>query len=70
MEGYLDQVYRWVTRSKNVLLVISMEWILEIIDDFIDGDAKGATEEYMYDCTDTTQGVFKAYAVSLTLKWI
>ena len=28
--------------------------------DFIDGDAKKTTEEC--DCTDTTQGVFKAYA--------
>ena len=40
-----------------------MELLLAIIqvDDFIDGDAKEATEGY--DCTDTTRGVFKAYAV-------
>ncbi len=30
--------------------------IIAIFDDFIDGDAKEATEEY--DCTGTTQGVF------------
>ncbi len=35
--------------------------VLGINDDFIGGDAKEATEEY--DCTDMTQGVFKAYVV-------
>ena len=39
-----------------------MEWLLKIIDDFINGDAKKATEEY--DCTDTMLGVFKVNAVS------
>ncbi len=39
-----------------------MEWILEIIDEFINGDAKEATKEY--NCTDRTQCVFKVYAVS------
>ncbi len=42
---------------------ILMEWLMEIIDDFIDGDANEATEEY--DCPDTMRVVFKAYAVSL-----
>ncbi len=38
---------------------ISMERPLDIIDDFLDGDAKAeATEEY--DCTDTTQGVHQS----------
>ncbi len=39
---------------------LSIEWLLEFIDAFIDGDAKEETEEY--DCTETTWGVFKAYA--------
>ena len=49
------------TRSKNLYMGISMELLLEIID----GDANEATEEY--DCTDTAQGVFNAYAVLLLL---
>ena len=53
-------------RSKNVYIGISMELLLEIIDDFIDGDANEATEEY--DCTDMTQGVFKSYAFFLFIK--
>ena len=36
-----------------------MKLLLEIIDDYMDGDANEATEEY--DCTDTTWGDFKAY---------
>ncbi len=36
---------------------LSIEWLLEISYAFTDGDAK---EEY--DCTETTWGVFKAYA--------
>ncbi len=39
---------------------ISIEWLFEFFDAFIDGDAKEETEEY--DCTETTWGVFKAYA--------
>ena len=39
---------------------LSIEWLSEFIDAFIDGDTKEETEEY--DCTDTTWGVFKAYA--------
>ncbi len=39
---------------------LSIEWLSEFIDAFIDGDAKEETEEY--DCTETTWGVFKAYA--------
>ncbi len=39
---------------------ISIEWLSEFIDAFIDGDAKKETEEY--DCTETTWDVFKAYA--------
>ncbi len=46
-------------RSKNVPKCISIEWLSEFIDAFIDGDAKEETEEY--DCTETTWGVFKAY---------
>ncbi len=57
MEGYLghiNKLFQWH----------SMEWVLEIIDAFIGGDAKEETEEY--DCADTTRGVFKVYAVSLS----
>ncbi len=32
-----------------------MEWLLETIDDFIDGDGKEAIEEY--DWTDTMRGL-------------
>ena len=39
---------------------LPIEWLSEFIDAFIDGDAKEETEEY--DCTETTWGVFKAYA--------
>ncbi len=41
---------------------LSMEWLLEFIDidALIDGDAKEETEEY--DCTETSWGVFRAYA--------
>ncbi len=42
VEGYLGKGHRSkvkVTRSKNVLIDISMKWLLEIIDDLIDGDA-------------------------------
>ncbi len=39
---------------------LSIEWLSEFIDAFIDGDAKEETEEY--DCKETTWGVFKAYA--------
>ncbi len=41
-------------------MAISIDWLLEITDDFIDGNA---TEEY--DCRDTTQG---AAAVSSFFK--
>ncbi len=66
VEGYIGQVRRSRSkvkfpRSKNLYMGISMELLLEIID----GDANDATEEY--DCTDTAQGVFNAYAVSLLL---
>ena len=47
---------------------ISMELLLEIIDDFIDGDANEATEEY--DCADTTQGVFKACVFFYLCFWL
>ncbi len=52
VNGKMDRLDFWhghevkVTRSKNVLLGISMEWFLEIIDE----DAQEVTEEY--DCTD------------------
>ena len=39
---------------------LSIEWLLEFFDAFIDVDAKEETKEY--DCTETTWGVFKAYA--------
>ena len=39
---------------------LSIEWLSEFIDAFIDGDAKEETEEY--DCTETTWDVLKAYA--------
>ncbi len=38
---------------------LSIEWISEFNDAFIDGDAKEETEEYDY--TETTWGAFKAY---------
>ena len=49
-----------VTRSKNVfrgwIFQVKGSSYLGIIDDFIGGDAKEATEEY--DCTDIRRGVF------------
>ena len=39
----------------------SMEWLLEFIDTFMDGDAKEETKEYDY-AAEMTWGVFKAYA--------
>ena len=40
----------------------SIEWLLEFIDAFIDGDALPRKEPEEYDCAETTWGVFKAYA--------
>ena len=45
MEGYLGQVCRSrskvkVTRSKNVSMGLSIEWLSELIDAFSDEDAK------------------------------
>lgn len=37
---------------------------------WIIGGAKDATEEYEYDWMDTQQGIFKAYAVSLCIKYM
>ena len=63
MEGYLGHGSKVkVIRSKNRFNGISMEWVLEIIDAFIDGDAKDCDKEY--DCTDTTHGVFKVVLLS------
>ncbi len=71
MDGYLGQFVGQghrskvkVTRSKNCSMGFSIESLLEFIDAFIDGDGKEETEEYDY-CTETTWGVFKAYAFFL-----
>ena len=39
---------------------LSLEWLSEFFDAFIDVDAKEETEEY--GCTEKTWGVFEAYA--------
>ncbi len=50
-------------------MALSIEWLLEFIDAFINGDAKEETEEYH--CTETTWGVYKAYAFfSIMLWWL
>ncbi len=51
-QGHMSNVK--VTRSKNVSMGLSIEWLSEFID------AKDETEEF--DCTETTWVVFKEYA--------
>ena len=48
-----------VMRSKNVSMGLSIEWIMEFIDAFIDGDAKEESEDD--DCTGMTWGVLFRY---------